>query len=47
VKEAYIKPEIKLEKLEPEALANPGSNGTNDGGIELTGALTGGCGDSC
>jgi hypothetical protein len=25
VKEPYIKPEIKTEKLKPEALANPGS----------------------
>jgi len=29
MKEPYIKPEIKVEKLKPEALANPGSPGVD------------------
>ncbi len=38
MKEPYIRPEVKSEKLEPEALANPGSPAgyTGNGG---------GCGD--
>ena len=38
MKEPYIRPEVKSEKLKPEALANPGSPAGTTGG-------NGGCGD--
>jgi hypothetical protein len=44
MKEPYIKPEIRLEKLEPEALANPGSGG---GGDPPPGPVADGCHKGC